>query len=336
VETYKRGIASPFDANDSGGDPRLILRIGLADTLRFDLNDRPGALREYREALTAVTDTKLSTNDIDATLHFLVVAWLKAEIAFLDKGSRPARAEERDCEGIWLVTTYGREAFAVDDPELQRILRKASPPNADMDRAELARRLNALTPTPVHMLATYEQWPTIGTAEGIAAFLRKHDPSGFLTACLLRTVQSVASAGPSAPRSQAGESQNAKGLWSPADIRLMQGVARIVLGAPPARELEARKQLADPEATWRIFLAALRAADLPAAWRCVTPGLRNKFEPAFAQKTPAELRAMADSFTSFELTGTFEPYREALVTTNGRAGFIYFVNTGGEWRIQEM
>jgi hypothetical protein len=116
----------------------------------------------------------------------------------------------------------------------------------------------------------------------------------------------------------------------------MQGAARLVLGAPSARELEAHKQLADPAATWRTFLAALRAADLPAAWRCVTPGLRNKFEPAFSQMSPAELRAMADSFTGFELTGKFEPYREALVTAKGRASFIYFVNTGSEWRIQEM
>ena len=317
-------------------NPRIVLRVGLADTLRFDLNDRPGALREYREALAAITVTKLSTNDIEAALHFLAVAWLKAEIAFLDKGSRTLRAEERDCEGISLVISYGRESFAADDPELQAILRKALPPNADMDRAELARRLNALTPTPVHMLATFELWPAIGTADGVAAFLRKHDPSGFLTACVLRAVESAASAGASAPGLQAGERQNAKGPWSPGDIRLMQGAARLVLGAPPARELEAHKQLADPAATWRTFLAALRAADLPAAWRCVTPGLRNKFEPAFSQMSPAELRAMADSFTGFELTGKFEPYREALVTAKGRSSFIYFVNTGSEWRIQEM
>ncbi len=334
VETYQRGIALPFDAADPGGDPRIALHIEMADTLRFDLHDRSGALREYRQALTAVTGAKLSTNDFEAALHLLSVAWLNAEIAFLDNGARPARADEGACEGIVLAIGYGR-SFAADDPELEAIVGKASPGKADMDRAELARRLNILTPTPIHMLATVEQWPAIGTADGVAAFLRKHDPSGFLTACLLRNVESMAIA-VSGLKSLAGESQNANGPWAPADVRLMQEVSRLVLGAPSARELEARKQLADPEATWRTFLAALRAADLPAAWRCMTPGLRSKFEPGFAQMTPAQLRAMADSFTDFKLTGAVEPYREAAVTANGRAGFIYFVNTGGEWRIQEM
>ena len=45
---------------------------------------------------------------------------------------------------------------------------------------------------------------------------------------------------------------------------------------------------------------------------------------------------MANSFTDFKLTGKFEPFQEALVTAKGRAAFIYFVNPGGEWRIQEM
>lgn len=45
---------------------------------------------------------------------------------------------------------------------------------------------------------------------------------------------------------------------------------------------------------------------------------------------------MADSFTGFTLTGKFEPYREALVTANGRSSFIYFVDIGGGWRIQEI
>jgi len=115
----------------------------------------------------------------------------------------------------------------------------------------------------------------------------------------------------------------------------MQGVASLV-GAPTARVAEARKQLADPETTWRTFVAALRAADLPAVRRCLTPEMRQKAERVFSQMSAAELRAMADSFTDFKVTGKRETYGTAVVTAKGRGGLIHFINAGGEWRIAEM
>jgi hypothetical protein len=115
----------------------------------------------------------------------------------------------------------------------------------------------------------------------------------------------------------------------------MQRVAQL-FGLPTERWAEARKQLADPETTWRSFLAALRAADLPAARRCVTSEMRHKVETIFSRMSPAELRAMADSFTDFKLTGRFETYGTAAITAKGRAGLVHFMNTGGEWRIAEM
>ncbi len=248
VETYQRGIALPFDSADSLGDPGIALRIEMADALRFDLHDRSRALREYRQALTAVTGERVSTNDADAALHLLSVAWLNAEIAFLDKGSRSAGADERGCQGVVLAIAYGR-SFAADDPELEAIVGKASPAKVDMDRAELARRLNALTPTPIHMLATVGQWPTIGTADGIAAFMRKHDPSGFLTGCILRNVETMASSGVAPLMLLTDAGGNGKGPWSPADMRLMQEVARLVLGPQPASHVKAHEQRADPESS---------------------------------------------------------------------------------------
>ena len=116
----------------------------------------------------------------------------------------------------------------------------------------------------------------------------------------------------------------------------MQSVARLVVGASTARAAEAHKQLADPETTWRTFVAALRAADLPAVRRCLTPQMRQKVEAVFSQMSPAELRAMADSFTDFKVIGKFETYGTAVVTAKGRGGLIHFINTAGEWRIAEM
>ena len=335
VESYERGIALQFDPAGGAADPKVILRLGKADTLRFDLNDRAGALREYREALEIVSRVQRSDNGAEAALLSLAVAWLKAEIAFLDGGKRTPEPDDLNCEGIPMVIVYGRGLLAMGDPQLEAIFHDVLPPGAGLDRGELARRLQALTPTPVHMLATVDWWPSLGTADKVASFLRKHDPSGFLTACVLSVAEMLPSAKSSFARPERGERPSADGLWSAAEVRLMQGVASLV-GAPTARVAEARKQLADPETTWRTFVAALRAADLPAVRRCLTPEMRQKAERVFSQMSAAELRAMADSFTDFKVTGKRETYGTAVVTAKGRGGLIHFINAGGEWRIAEM
>jgi hypothetical protein len=95
--------------------------------------------------------------------------------------------------------------------------------------------------------------------------------------------------------------------------------------------------LSSPEMTWQTVLRALRMADLDAAWKCTTPGLRNKFEAGLRAMTPVQLEEMAESVVDFERSAEFGEFVEAVIVRScGRAGTVTFVRQGLEWRISEM
>ena len=97
-------------------------------------------------------------------------------------------------------------------------------------------------------------------------------------------------------------------------------------------------RLATPEQTWKLFTGALRSADKEALAACFEPGARAKYLQTFQQLKPADLVALANSFTTFTLTAaSSDEYQEALVkTSDGTGSLVLFVKSNAGWRISQL
>jgi hypothetical protein len=236
-----------------------------------------------------------------------------------------------------MAVMYGTEAFSGDDPPLAAMAKILHTRAArDDEKREFARQLEALSPSQARLLGAFDFLPVLGSSERIARYMRKNDPTGFLTASAFAIghlfEQEIA--GRKMPQEMPGMRVIS---WTESDRALMRRAETAALGRQVVVDVAANPRLASPESTWEAFVDALRRADLDAAWKCTTPGIRNKFEPGFQGMTPAQLREMAASMVSFKRSTEFGEFVEAIVArSNGHAGAVTFVRQGKEWRITEM
>lgn len=96
--------------------------------------------------------------------------------------------------------------------------------------------------------------------------------------------------------------------------------------------------LATPELTWKHFVDSLRTADRKAALSCLASTARSKFRDLINSQPEDQLRRMAESIRSFQLTARIsDDIVEGYVARNdGAAGMIYFQKDNDEWKISEM
>ena len=195
-----------------------------------------------------------------------------------------------------------------------------------------------LDKTPASAFVLMQNLPFVSylpDAAAILAFLERHDPAGFATACYFGLIELV-------------ERRGAK------EVGYIAPGMGPAAGKDPLREAKARfvrerridlgevakppdKRMSSPQATWELFIASLRKADLETAMACLTPRMQTRFKPLFSGMNPAQLRESADSFKGFQLSAAYGEFQEALVVrSNGKAGSVTFVNAGGAWKIEEM
>lgn len=203
---------------------QTIPRIGYADLARFDLRDPVRAarlLREAREPLRSLPDL----NDPRSLLAHPIRRWIEAEIAFLETRRRPSVPSDADCAPIALVHQFGADWLLTGNEPLRRIVSngKLYP---RLSRTEIAAALTALPPSAINLLGASDAIATLGSADRILAFARKHDPAGYTTACVLRRVRSIALFPDKARREAAFEHYR----WTPEDGRLLVATANRVLG----------------------------------------------------------------------------------------------------------
>ena len=203
---YERAIRLSAGAQPSAID--LAARLGLADTLRFDLAS-PGAAAGIYEALRARHAQGYG-------------AWLGAEIAYLRQGTRYAGSPSGPLlpSMAWAVLS-GPAALASEDPAIATLVRARWPraPDAQGLR-EIGDRLDRLSPSQQRLVAGFTLLPTLGSVERIAAFMRRHDPAGYLSA----TASSVWSDRPGDDASRA-----LAAMWSEADRAMMRDAGRRLL-----------------------------------------------------------------------------------------------------------
>lgn len=94
-----------------------------------------------------------------------------------------------------------------------------------------------------------------------------------------------------------------------------------------------------PDATWKVFVAALRSRDIPVLADCFSPDSRDEWIRVLQGMEQAELVEMANSLTGFERLGAEAGgnFQEVVVTrANGLAGIVLFVRTSRGWAISQM
>jgi hypothetical protein len=70
---------------------------------------------------------------------------------------------------------------------------------------------------------------------------------------------------------------------------------------------------------------------------CLSDSARDKYRKVLGQLSNDDLIAMADAVSHIAPSTSFGEFREFFVTRkDGKAGILYFVNTGGQWLISEM
>ena len=313
-------------------------RMGLADTLRFDLRDDTRALVVYRELLARLKQEPRPTGDGEAAIGSLLVEWLDAEIAFLAEGKRytgQPSLESVSGVGMMLYFTDGGTGFASDDAEMAALLgaARAKGGMSGEQKREAAVKLEAFTPSQARFVWAFQILPQLGSPERIAAFARRHDPSGFATANAYATLHAI-EALKANPKMLQGEALFG---WSKADEEAMAAAEKAALGRTVAVAMQPDPRLASPEETWKTFVAALRMSDFETMWKCTAPGIRNKFEASFRAMTPEQRREAADSMNVFARATEYGSFVEAFVgKKGGHGGIVTFGRRGKDWIIREM
>jgi hypothetical protein len=338
VALYEHAAAVSKDLPSFENPGRWAL-IGVADCLRFDLKDSRRALQTYKEVLQHEEHEQPSTNDVEAAWQRLFAEWLNAEIAFLSEGKRYAGTPNADDSGILAyVLIYGGKDLQEDDSALSALTTalKTRTPAAPESR-DFAPQLEALSPSEARLFSAFYLLPLMRSPERVVHFLRKSDPAGFLTAHFFAAWHLLDQAVAGDDRKKAvGAPDGGVLAWSASDADLMHR-AEVALGVHATIVIAPDSSLSSPETTWQTFLGALRRADLDAVWKCMTPGLRNRFEASLRAMTPAQLEQMAESLVDFKRMGEYGDFVEAVVVrSGGAAGTVTFVRQGPEWRISEM
>lgn len=182
VALYQSAIAlsQTLPPREGGG---LMERLGLADTLRFDLKDVSQSRKTYEELLRQLLDLPASDRDGEAVFRRALGDWLSAEIAFLGKGERYAGTlTPEQVAPLMMIVIYGSDGFSADDPPLRNMAKVLHFRSVtDDEKIAFARQLESLSPSQAHLLGALDFLPLLGSPDRIAAYMRRHDPAGYVT-----------------------------------------------------------------------------------------------------------------------------------------------------------
>ena len=160
--------------------PGISIRLARADAMR-EAKDQDGVRKLYQEVLLALpTVPPRSIEMRDA--RQVVEPWLRAELAWQADGARVPTMDG------WQSKVQPVMQFAAGDSVLSKMAFDfAGRKPRGAEREEAARKLESLAPSHGRLIEGFPFLPVLGSPERIAAFMRKHDPAGFLSAQLIGT-----------------------------------------------------------------------------------------------------------------------------------------------------
>ena len=312
--------------------------IAIADVQRFDKRDPRKAIEQYRLLLAGLGAGPSRPDAQLARLFPGLRLWIAREIAYLESGKPFSGVIGRDdlaVVEVWFLLSAMQQET---DPALIEALNRmqeAAMRGQILSPAGLLRALDALPASQLHMASAFVgvlQLPP----QDILRFFAKHDPAGYLTAAILALAAYRQPQSPDAsrglPNPYTGSLGSPASVKSAADSFFRARGIRVALAADP--------RYASPDKTWALFIASAKKGDAAAMLACFTSDMRQKLQTLFTGMSAEQLRKMADSFVGFSMNPGSGEGREAVVVRQSgdknTAGFAYFVNDGGEWKIQSM
>ncbi len=322
--------------------------LSLADTYRFSLNNSDKAIEIYEQMLSESKVGTPSTNEINVALESFFKAWFGHEIRYLRTGESFHRAVSRNEIRNFSPMLFLSEAFMEKmDPAVRTIHREIETATATNNqiqkkRLELQAQLDKFQTSNLTLLRTLGVVQMLPTPEAILTYFRRHDPTGYLSACYLGLVGSpMVREYPGSPQQQKGNQPTRPPNPFMGDIsspRLAAKRFSMERGNTLTEAAGPRKSSA--ESTWVLFLESLTRGDAETGLSCLTAGMQSKFRPMFEAMSREELKDMARSITQFTVTSEFGDIKEAVIVRSAKggtqAGFVYFVNDGDEWMIDEL
>lgn len=316
----------------------LMAQIAAADTARFDLHDSASAIQYYEQLLSTLKNKGMPGNNPDVAMSTWLNTWIGHELVYLKTGKTFSGVlTEDDLAGfpftLLLGTSMTQGALVELVPDVVSLSQSAYQGKEVTlgERKRLAKEIDALPASHFSLFSTIGVATMLPDANTVLYYFGKHDPTGYLTAFFFGAVNLFSK--------QAAQSNPALTLLPGArvDPEMLNLASRqffkahgIVLNIGPD------PRLSSPEKTWILFIEALKNGDVHTVKMCLTPAMRVKLEPLFATMATDKLKSMAESFGKFSMRDNSAQYREAVVTRGNQVGFIYFVNSGGAWKIQEM
>ena len=162
--------------------------FAIGDTWQHDLRDPKRAAAQYREFLIAVRRAPRSSQQEEQAVLKWADRWVTAQLAYLDKGTTfSGTLTGDDLVGATMATFLGIASVsdeAFDGLPMGRVF--DSPES--VDGTQVAKVLQGL---PTSAFAQAYGTPLLGylpDARSVLAFLRRHDPAGYASACFFAIV----------------------------------------------------------------------------------------------------------------------------------------------------
>lgn len=158
--------------------------LAIADLYQFDVGDAKRAAGQYRKVLATVPDMQ-SSGEPSSSFAPWLGRWIEAQVRYLETGARfTGRLTQDDTRVAGLVgagmISVPEEVF--DFGSAMRKVDKSKP-------GEIAQVLSELPPSTVALLASSAYLFLLPDSGSILAFLQRHDPAGFASACLFMIVE---------------------------------------------------------------------------------------------------------------------------------------------------
>lgn len=310
-------------------------RYWLADTLRFDLGRPDAAVVEYRALLDELAHRRTRRDGPEASFERATAQQILAEIEFLETGRRFTEPLDPDSFLMGMYTNHLVTGVIPEDQAFVTLwqLLRAHAPDAN-DRRQAAAVLDGLSASSTRIPMTLDFVPVLGSADRIASYLRRHDPSGFQSTVAFAVAREITRE--AKLRRPPADQGMYVASWSADDQALMRRAQTIVLGSGRS-ERPPDPRLASPQSAWRTFLAAFQNFETGELWRFSTPSFRRQHEAAFAAMSPAERSALARVGAAIGGTKAIGDYVFAEIALPDQEPLqVAFVRHRGEWLVAFM
>lgn len=179
IKLYEKG--GGIDMKDQ---PHSFLsQILIADIYQYDLRDAAKAITNYQSVQDLLGRLPASSNKDEKVFSIWWKNWLPHEIEYLMMGTAFTGKPSLEEVGGFLTTMVfmsGAPAFD-HDTSIVNPFDFGKP----VDPKTVEHHLNGQVPSHISLLKSFFAIPSLPSKESILAYLKKHDPGGYWSACFL-------------------------------------------------------------------------------------------------------------------------------------------------------